>query len=96
MGEISLPIDILRTTAQKIVTDTNNLSDETTGRWSQIHTSITELPRLLSIQDPLNGFVKPLQENFKQILTLRADIGAKLTQTVCLSETLEQYLASFF
>jgi hypothetical protein len=94
MGEISLPIDILRTTAQRVVTETNNLSDETTSRWSQIHTSTSELPR--SIQDVLNVFVTPLQQNFKQILTFRADIGVKLTQTACFSETLEQYIASSF
>lgn len=94
MGEISLPIDLLQSTAQKIVSDTNNLDEETSLRWNQIRTDTSELPWMM--QEVLNGFIAPVQQNFTQILTLRADIGQKLFQSADLADTLENYIASSF
>ena len=94
MGEISLPIEHLQATAQQIITDTNNLSDETALRWNQIHTSISELPWMM--QEVLNGFFTPVKQNFTQILALRENIGQQLAQSSDVADTLENYIASSF
>ncbi len=94
MGEISLPTDTLRSAAQKIIADTNTLSDETAAHWSQIRSHASELPWLIS--EVLNGFFMPVQQNFTQILTLRKDIGQKLSQAADMADTLENYIASSF
>jgi len=75
--EISLPIDLLRQTAQQIVSDTAALSGETSSRIQQLHNSNSSLPS--SMQGAFANLLAPLQRNLAQVLTLRQGIGETLT-----------------
>lgn len=75
---ISLPIDLLRQTAQHIVSDTAALSGETSSRIQQLHNSNGSLPN--SMQGSFANLLAPLQRNLAQVLTLRQGIGETLTE----------------
>lgn len=93
-GEIAFPLDLMRSTAQQITSETQQLSSETTSSWGFIQRDIDLLPGTVEAQ--LRAKLGPLQQQITQLLTLRQQLGERLAAAADEMQVLDNRIAQNF